>query len=130
MWCNILVVWQPRPGSSAPPPTLSDVFPFSAVLYAAYNIRNYCLTPRSGAQPTLGREWILQNEWVDVQFGVVNGPPYLNGVDDKVAVDEGMMTVHLVDGSNRTVVASVLDESQISCGSLARPGNGSLESIQ
>ena len=131
LWCNIMIMWQPRPGSQAPPPTLSDFFPFRAVLFAAKSIRDVCMVAWPRSPPMLGRAWILPNQWVDVQFGVVVGSQVSDGVHNiSTIADDGMVLVQLADGSNRTVLATAVKEDDFTCGKLIGQGNGLSGSIQ
>ena len=118
VWCTLLILWQPRPNSRVPPPTLADFFPINRVLYAAKNIRNMCLMDSPWSLPRLGREWILPNQWVDVQLGYVVAPSY-GGHGDRV-------TVHMADGSNQTVNAHPLEAGHDACEDLMNLGRGSL----
>lgn len=116
-WCVILVLWQPRPGSRPPPPTLSDIFYFDAVVQAAKSIREVCFNEGRGWIPMIGREWIEPNAWIDVQFGVVIPPSGGDGEYGKTESTGGNVTVLLADGSNRTVVPSLIDGND-TCGRL------------
>lgn len=82
----------------------------------------------------MGREWVEPNEWVDVQFGGVWGPEVLSGEGNfsgggRVGVGGGKVTGMLADGTNVSVVASVLDEVG-GCGGLLRLGNETVGSIE
>ena len=116
-WCTVLVLWQPRPGTRLPPPTLTDFFPLDFVVNAARQIRDQCLAEWPWAVPSLGRQWILPNEWVDVQLGVVFGPGQriLNVPVNGSVFDDEMVTVHTADGSNRTIRALAVHESSFEC---------------
>lgn len=120
IWCTLLVLWQPKQSARAPPPTLADLFPFTWLLEAADAIRDYCWGGNYGlgSIPVLGRTWVLPNEWVDVQFGVVMRP---EGFSEKLNVSEKRgpdMTVLLADGSNMTLTASTSDRHDVACGGL------------
>ena len=78
----------------------------------------------------LGREWIMPNEWVDVQLGVVIAPRTLQGESNGSVTENEIVTVHLADRSNETVDALAFNSNQISCGRLASLGNGTFENIQ
>lgn len=103
--CVISILWQPKPGVR-PSLTSLDLFPFSKILGAAYDIRNQCLKSSEQYYPRLGRAWIGPHDWVDVQFGSVLGPRELavNASD----VGSGDLTVRLADGANQTVTSSML----------------------
>ena len=120
IWCSILILWQPRTGSSTPPPTLADIFPFSSVLYAARRIKNICLIDRPGSPPGLGREWILPNEWIDVQIGIILNSGHLTDYHDSPLLEERSMSVLLANGSQ--VDASVIHVSQLRCENMSTLG--------
>lgn len=128
-WCIILVLWQPRPESRLPPPTLADVFPFDAVVDAAKSIREVCLTEGHGWIPMIGRSWIEPNEWIDVQFGVVTGSDSVDGKFGISGADGGNMTVLLADGSTRTLVPSLFERNN-ACGGLDRLGSEGLAVLE
>lgn len=130
IWCIVMVLWQPRPDSPVPPPTLSDLFPFTAVLHAARNIRDVCLSGWPWSRPTLGRQWIMPNEWVDVQLGFVIGPPFTNKNRHEIGGQRGRMIVHLADGSNRTAIVPALNASHSTCDTLLGLGAGRLRTIE
>ena len=112
VWCVILIIWQPRPNVQLPRHDF-DIFPFSRILQAANSIRDFCLIRRRGHTPQLGREWIMPNQWVNVQFGGIWGPGVdtmggnrSNGIE---MVGSGNLTVSLLDGTNMTFPSSILD---------------------
>ena len=110
--CVISILWQPKPGVR-PSLTSVDLFPFSNILDAAYNIRNWCIKSSEVYHPRLGRAWIGPHNWVDVQFGSVLGPRGLaiNASD----VGSGGLTVRWANGSNQTVTSSMLGQVE-NCG--------------
>ncbi|KAL9066246.1 MAG: hypothetical protein Q9161_007703 [Pseudevernia consocians] len=128
VWCAIMILWQPRP-RAAPAVDGRDVFRFSKVLGAANGIRDRCLMRDGlGLRRMIGREWVEPNEWVDVQFGGVFGPEVLRGWGNfsggDGVVGGGMeLAVMMADGSNVSVVPSVLNEVG-GCGGLLNVGNG------
>lgn len=121
IWCTLLILWQPRPSSPMPPPTLADVFPFRRLLEAAEAIRDICWggSHGTGAAPVLGRMWVLPNEWVDVQFAVSIGPP---SIENRRNVSEGRQgggtRVLLADGSHTTYTASGSSLNNTACSGL------------
>lgn len=113
-----------------PPPTQTDIFPFNAVLYSARRIRNICLLDRPGSPPMLGKEWVKPHEWIDVQLGIMLEAPRGAGYRDVSAIDDGMMTMLLADGTHRTVKASEIHETRVGCGNLTVFGGGTVGNIQ
>ena len=105
--CVISILWQPKRGAQ-PPRSEFDIFSFSKILTAAYNIRNQCIKRSEHFNPRLGGAYIGPHEWVDVQFGSVLGPRRLtvNASD----IGSGGLTVRMVDGSNQTVASSMLGQ--------------------
>ena len=120
IWCSVLVLWQPRTGAPMPPPTLTDVFPFSSVLYAARRIVNICLVDRPRSPPGLGREWIMPNEWVDVQTGIILNTAHLQEYHHLPSPEDRSTSVLLADGSR--VNATVIHTSELRCGSITTLG--------
>lgn len=120
VWCALLVLWQPKLSARLPPPTLADLFPFTWLLEAAEAIRDFCWGGGygMGSIPVLGRTWVLPNEWVDVQFGVVMRP---TGFTESLNVSQKKgpeTTVLLADGSNMTLTPSTFDRHGLTCGGL------------
>lgn len=119
IWCVLLVLWQPRPVSRPPPPTLADLFPFSRLLQTAEEIKDVCWGSSPGAVPlpTIGRAWVLPNQWVDVQFGVVFGPPSLEKANvASEEVQRSKMRVLLADGSHKTLNTPAINFLNATCG--------------
>lgn len=70
---------------------------------------------------------MLPNEWVDVQFGVVLGPPSHRRTGNVSEEGQGGETrVLLADGSHRTLTASALSVNDTACGGLIDYAQGSL----
>ena len=105
--CVISILWQPKLGAR-PPLAEIDLFPFSKILDAAYDIKDQCIKSSEQYHPRLGRAWIGPHSWVDVQFGSVLGPRGLavNASD----VGSSGLTVRWADGSNQNVTSSMLGQ--------------------
>ena len=118
--CVISILWQPKPGER-PPTAEFDIFTFSNIITAAYNIRNQCIKRSEHFNTRLGRAYIEPNEWVDVQFGSVLGPRRwpVNASD----AESGGLTMMLADGSNQTFASSMLGQVG-GCGAVTGLENG------
>ena len=77
----------------------------------------------------LGREWIEPNEWVDVQFGIVSAAMGLASLRNAPAIGDKTLTVHLWDGSNRTIVAPAFNESHAPCSSMFELGGSASDKV-
>ena len=119
--CVISILWQPKRGVR-PPREEFDIFAFSKILRAAYNILNECIKSSGTVHARLGRAYIEPHEWVDVQFGSVLAPREfaVNASD----VGSGGLTVRMTDGSNQTVASSTLVGQMGDCGAATGFENG------
>ena len=84
----------------------------------------------TGPVPVIGRAWVTPNEWVDVQFGVINGPPSLDEWMNASEKGGGEMRVLLADGSYRDVVASAFSVNNTACGGSTEYAGGNTRLIE
>ncbi len=107
--CVIYILWQPKLGV-LPPIASIDIFAFRKILLAANMIRDQCIKGNQHFLPRAGRAWIEPHQWVDVQFGSVFGPRGRGLAVNNSDVESGNLTVMLADGSNQTIVPSMLGQ--------------------